>query len=35
MLAAVSRLNRRAKISLDVFLRLTAIDVRCGPPSTA
>jgi len=25
--------NKRAKISLTVFLRLTAMDVCCGPPS--
>ncbi len=26
------RRSARAHISLDVFLRLTAMDVRCGPP---
>lgn len=27
-----SRLRRRARISLRVFLRITAMDVCCGPP---
>jgi hypothetical protein len=26
--------NKRARISLTVFLRLTAMDVCCGPPSS-
>jgi len=28
-------MDHRAKISLDVFLRLTAMDVCCGPPAAA
>jgi len=28
-------MDTRAKISLDVFLRLTAMDVCCGPPIEA
>jgi hypothetical protein len=33
MLVPASGLGTHAKISLDVFLRLTAMDVCCGPPS--
>jgi hypothetical protein len=35
MLVPRSRMDTRAKISLDVFLRLTAMDVCCGPPAAA
>jgi hypothetical protein len=35
MLVPSSRMDTRAKISLDVFLRLTAMDVCCGPPIEA
>jgi hypothetical protein len=35
MLVPTSRLEHHAKISLDVFLRLTAMDVCCGPPAAA
>jgi hypothetical protein len=29
----VAGADHRAKISLDVFLRLTRMDVCCGPPA--
>jgi hypothetical protein len=29
------RVDSHAKVSLDVFLRLTAMDVCCGPPVRA
>jgi hypothetical protein len=35
MLVPTSRMDHRAKISLDVMLRLTAMDVCCGPPADA
>jgi hypothetical protein len=35
MLVPTSRMDHHAKISLDVFLRLTAMDVCCGPPAAA
>jgi hypothetical protein len=35
MLVPISRMDHHAKISLDVFLRLTAMDVCCGPPAGA
>ncbi len=35
MLVPTSRMDHRAKISLDVMLRLTAMDVCCGPPANA
>jgi|SRR5882724_7679039 len=34
MLVPLSGLDTHAKISLDVFLRLTAMDVCCGPPAS-
>jgi hypothetical protein len=33
MLVPASGLGTHAKISLDVFLRLTAMDACCGPPA--
>jgi hypothetical protein len=35
MLVPTPGLNTRAKIALDVFLRLTSMDVCCGPPAIA
>jgi hypothetical protein len=33
MLVPISRMDHHAKISLAVFLRLTKMDVCCGPPA--
>jgi hypothetical protein len=33
MLVAITRTDHHAKISLAVFLRLTKMDVCCGPPA--
>jgi hypothetical protein len=35
MLVSISTMDHHAKISLEVFLRLTAMDVCCGPPAAA